>query len=301
MRTFIFGSVAIMAAVVVGLGCYFFGAYSERREIWPFPELHAINGKLHPYYRANGEVEDNYHRLVSYRGKVEIPCPAQTDKTLVLLILGQSNAANSGGQRQPVSDHVINYFNGKCYAASSPLLGATGIRGEPWTLLGAKLVAAGRTDQVILIPSAMSGSSVDQWQDGADLNIMLRSVLSGVAPLYRINQILWHQGEYDFGYLTKEQYTKEFMSLIASIRRMGVDAPVYVSVASKCEVTELPWTSSNPIADAQRSLPDPGRGILRGVDSDALVGQMDRLDDCHFGASGEEKFASAWAQILTDR
>jgi hypothetical protein len=194
----------------------------------------------------------------------------------------------------------VNYFDGKCYIASSPLLGTTSIGGEAWTLLGAKLITAGIADQVILVPSAMSGSSIVQWQNGAKLNLMLRSVLSGISVHYKITQILWHQGENDYGTssILKEQYAEKFMSLVKSIRAERVDAPIYVSVASRCELTDVPWTASNPIADAQRSLPNAQARILQGVDTDALMDPSDRMDDCHFGASGQEKFANAWVPIL---
>jgi hypothetical protein len=128
---------------------------------------------------------------------------------------------------------------------------------------------------------------------------MLRSVLSGIATQYRITQVIWHQGEGDFGTaMTKQQYAEKFMSLVKSIRTQRVDAPVYVSVASRCELTNVPWTASNAIADAQRSLPNGEAHILQGVDTDALIGPVDRVDDCHFGASGQEKFANAWVPIL---
>ena len=298
-RRLLFGVIAIIYSAAVGLIFYALGVYSDMRGFWPIPELHDLHKILKPYHRANGEVEDAYHRLVAYRGKREIECPPQTDRTLVLLIIGQSNAANSSGQRQPARDRVVNYFDGKCYVASSPLLGTTSIGGEPWTLLGTKLITAGIADQVILVPSAMSGSSIVQWQDGAELNLMLRSVLSGVSVHYKITQILWHQGENDYGTsMTKEQYVEKFMSLVKSIRAERVDAPIYVSVASRCELTDVPWTASNPIADAQRSLPNAEARILQGVDTDALIDPSDRMDDCHFGASGQEKFANAWVPIL---
>jgi lysophospholipase L1-like esterase len=298
-RPLLFGVIAITYSAALGLIFYMLGVYSDLKGLWPIPELHDLHKILVPYHRANGAVEDAYHRLAAYRGKQEIECPPQTDRTLVLLIIGQSNAANSAGQRQPAHDHVVNYFDGKCYVASSPLLGTTSIGGESWTLLGTKLVTAGIADQVILVPSAMSGTSIVQWQNGGEMNLMLRSVLSGVAAHYRITHILWHQGENDFGSsLTKEQYTQKFRSLVNSIRAERVDAPIYVSVASRCELTDVPWTASNPIADAQRSLPNAEAHILQGVDTDALVGPSDRVDDCHFGASGQEKFANAWVPIL---
>ena len=42
---------------------------------------------------------DSIHRLIRYPGKQAVPCPAQTERTWVLFISGQSNSANHAGQR----------------------------------------------------------------------------------------------------------------------------------------------------------------------------------------------------------
>jgi hypothetical protein len=280
-------------------GAYLFGAVSYHRHIWPMPLLRTFKQDVHPYVPANGAIVDKYERLIGFREKQEIPCHAQTDRTMVLLIAGQSNAANSGGQRYIGQRGVTNYFAGKCYIASSPLLGTTSIRGEPWTLLGNKLIEQEKADQVILIPTAMSGTSIEQWQDGGTINLMLQSVLSDVSSKYRITHVLWHQGEDDAGSdMTMAQYTSKFMSLVRSLRRAGVDAPIYVSVATRCDLNDKPWRPDNAIAEAQRLIPHNGVQIFPGVDSDALVGPFDRVDDCHFGHSGLEKVAQAWSELL---
>ena len=100
-------------------------------------------------------------------GKIEITCPVQDKETAVLLLVGQSNAANSQGQlHQSADDRVVNFVNGRCYRAASPLLGADGQKGEPWTLLGNKLVQSGLYRTVILIPAAVGASSVRRWAKG---------------------------------------------------------------------------------------------------------------------------------------
>ena len=68
-------------------------------------------------------------------------------------------------------------MNGRCYRAASPLLGADDQKGEPWTLLGNKLVQSGFYRTVILIPAAVGGSSVRRWAKGGDLNAMLVAVI----------------------------------------------------------------------------------------------------------------------------
>src|SRR5262245_61800347 len=50
-----------------------------------------------------------------------------------------------------------------------------------------------------------------------------------------ITHMLWHQGESDADARTSATaYKAMFLSMLASIRRRGVDAPVLVSIATSC-------------------------------------------------------------------
>jgi carbohydrate esterase-like sialic acid-specific acetylesterase len=278
----------LAAAGLVGLA-YLFGAYSYSHSIAPLPQILKL---IEPDINNESLIAfDDYRRLVKYPGKEEIPCPPQTSDTLVLLTIGQSNAANVAGQRYK-SEHgprVVNYFAGKCFVASSPLIGANNSAGESWTLLGNKLISAGLAKTVILIPSAIGRSTVARWAHG-DLRVMLDEVLERLG--YRVSYVLWHQGEEDFvRHTSAEDYAEAFHSLAARF-----DVPVFVSVATRCGLN-AEWTLQNPIADAQRALPDGAR-IFAGVDTDSLLEPEDRYEDCHFSGSGQEKFATAWTEIL---
>ena len=133
-------------------------------------------------------------------GKTEVPCPQQTDKTVVLLIIGQSNAGNHAEHKftSTYKSQIVNYFNGKCFVAASPLVGSSGLGGESWTLLGNLLVAAGAAENVVLVPAAVGGSFISSWRADGNLNRMLVDRLGEVKRKYSITQILWHQGESDF-------------------------------------------------------------------------------------------------------
>lgn len=241
---------------------------------------------------------DPLGRLTSYPGKKEVACPAQDRNTAVLLLIGQSNAANFAEQkhRSAFGDKVLNFFDGRCYVAESPLLGTSGSAGESWTLLGNKLVAAGLFGSVILISAGVSGTPISRWQKGGDLNPMLMSVLGAARNRYRITHILWHQGEVDFILKTGEDdYRKMFASLVSGIRERGIDAPMFASVATRCAPQ---WSADNPVARAQKTLPSLERQVYSGVDTDDLVTEQDRHDTCHFGATGQEKFAQAWLEAI---
>ncbi|CDZ78768.1 hypothetical protein BN59_03082 [Legionella massiliensis] len=243
---------------------------------------------------------DQFQRLIRYPGKTEVSCPKQDKDTAVLLAIGQSNAANHA-EKMFVTKYptqVFNYFNGKCYIASSPLLGATAPLGELITPLADKLIDNGDYKTVVILPSAIGGSAIERWQQGGDLNSMMQAVI-GHSP-YRITEVIWHQGESDFVLKTKaEDYKKRFNSLVNSLRKTKeFSPPIYYAIATKCG-DNPEWQRANPIAMAQKSLANPTQNIFLAVDTDTLLSDSDRAPDhCHFGETGQVKTANAFAAAI---
>lgn len=243
---------------------------------------------------AEGIVTDTFGRVVMTAEKQQVPCPEQSSRTAVILTIGQSNAANyaSHAYQSIHGSAVLNFFGGKCYIASSPLLGADGPWGEYWTELGNRLVSSGVYSRVVLISSAIGGTQVRRWQAGGNLNFMLMDVLTEVRPYYQITHVLWHQGEGDYG-TAANVYTHSFMTLVDRIRARGIRAPIYV-----CVTGGQPGTDT-PVVQALRALPNPKKNIFAGVDTDALVTPDERNETGHFGPVAQEKVVAAWLQILT--
>ena len=120
---------------------------------------------------------------------------------------------------------------------------------------------------------------------------------------YRINYVFWHQGEIDYVLNTDEEaYRLGLRSMVETLRKAGVGAPIYISIASKClepsnggeKVHEL----DNPVTRAQSALPASMPGLVTGVNTDVLLEEVDRYDDCHFSGSGARKVVDAWMTIL---
>jgi hypothetical protein len=260
---------------------------------WPVPELKGLVAKL--TNQATGK--DQFGRLLSYPGKIEIACPSRDQMTAVLLVIGQSNAANYQGQRhQSGDDRVVNFSAGHCYRAASPLLGADGELGETWTLLGTKLIQSGLYRTVILIPAAVGGSAIHRWADGGDLNKMMVAVIQAAKMRYTITGVLFNQGAADFILHTPEdQYRSDLNSLIDTIRAQGVSAPFFITRSSN---GGNGWSKDNPIAKAQASLADSQRAIFDGPNTDQDLTPLDRYDDQHFAASGQEKYTDAWIRLF---
>jgi hypothetical protein len=298
---------ASLLLAILGLtATYLFGAYSARHQLFPFPFFQALKT------RAGSKAPDLYTfdqvgRLASGDQKKAVDCPQQANRTAVLLLIGQSNAGNHGGQRfrSEHGEKIVNFFDGQCYAATSPLLGSDGIGGEYWTQLGNFLLDRGSFDQVVLAPLSISGSEISRWGPGGDLNGPMTDTASQLQQRgYLVTHVLWVQGEIDYVKGTNEKdYRDRFMSPVSSLRSHGVAAPVYIAIATKCLGAINGGTrfhsADNPVARAQLALPDPVANLKSGVNSDALLGDLDRYDDCHFGSSGEQKVARAWADLLS--
>ncbi|MHC2456587.1 hypothetical protein ACVMIX_003228 [Rhizobium leguminosarum] len=299
-------TMAVGLAALIAM--YFLGGMSARHEIFPWPQLSALRTMVGGEKAAapSRYAFDDKERLIGDESKTLVTCPTQTDRTAVLLVLGQSNAANDGGQRHRSNygARVVNAFDKRCFIAASPLLGSTDTKGEYWTLLGNNLIASGQNDSVILAPLAYSGSEVARWAKGGDLNPVLVDTVKQLQDSgYRITNVLWVQGEKDLVIgTTAETYQKQFMSMVDTLRQHGVEAPVYISIASKClEPSNGGFKEhipDNAIVRAQLALSKSGHGIREGVNSDALLDGDDRYDDCHIGGTGAEKMSEAWLNLL---
>jgi hypothetical protein len=300
-RSALVGGLAAFALSLFVVGAIV-GAWAGVVRIWPVRySLFLLDGPPKPFVLAPESppiAVDPAGRLSRYAGKTEVQCPRQTGRTAVLLIAGQSNAANSGAQRHTTRhpDKVLNFMSGRCYVAASPLLGSNGFAGEYWTLMGDQLIDAGVFDRVILAPLAIGGSDIAQWAKGGALNTSMIPLVQNLVTHYRVTHVLWHQGESDFALRTDPaKYKAQFLSFVDTLRANAVDAPVFVSTATRC----LPgWSDNNPIQAVQQELAESGPSFKPGVDTDRLLTAQDRYDDCHMANSGEVKAAQAWAALL---
>jgi hypothetical protein len=244
---------------------------------------------------------DKLGRVTAVPEKKQVPCPRQKKRTAVILTFGQSNSANFAVQPYK-SEHgrrVLNLFEGRCYIASSPLLGANGTWGESWTLLGNLLIQNRVFDNVIIVATGIGATSVAQWAEGGKLNpLLLETVANVTKAKYKFTHLLWHQGEADTK-STEQDYTQRFLSMLGSLRKQGVNAPIFVSVANANAADSKNWNPDLPVRKAQRNLVDAAVCIYAGVDTDILILKDARYRG-HFNKIGQEKFANSWLTLITD-
>jgi Carbohydrate esterase, sialic acid-specific acetylesterase len=217
-------------------------------------------------------------------------------RTAAMLILGQSNGANSGAAPHVPIRRVFNFnlFDGNCYVARDPLLGTTEFRGNFATRMGDMLIEKEAFDSILLAPISVGGSRIEDWTTGGvrhrRLQVAIRRAMDrGIS----FTHVLWHQGESNAGPdADKDIYVACFQDIRAALRAYGVLAPIYVAQASVCRAPP-----NDVIRSAQRAVVNPALGIFPGPDTDT-IGLEDRFDDCHMAKSGLIKHAKLWTEIL---
>jgi hypothetical protein len=248
-------------------------------------------------------LDQNWHSFKDVSQKVASDCQITGDRsrTAVIVTLGQSNAANHGRGNYVASERVDNFnlYDGRCYHAADPLLGASGSDANFATRLGDILIQRGRFDRVILAPIAQGGTRVEQW---ADEGLFNRRIIALIRRLYDAHLtpdfILWHQGEgnLDTSDLGGRQYRKNLLEVVRTFREFGIDAPFYIALATRCGA---PSPNRVNVRAGQRGAVDAKINTFLGPDTDTLG--LEYRDDliCHFNEAGLERHAEMWADTLS--
>jgi len=216
---------------------------------------------------------------------------------MVALVFGQSNAGNWGESRKTASPRVLSFFRGRWARAKDPLPGANGNGGSVWTRLGDKVIATKMYDRVIFVPAAIGATEISLWApDGLLHKDLLRNVREAQQAGLTFTHLFWHQGESDAVLGTdKDNYQRQFIAMLSAIRALGVDAPAYVAVTTRCGQ----YLPNESIRLAQIGLVNPSLGIFAGPDTDQL-GPEYRFDECHFSNAGLDAHADMWLQVMRD-
>lgn len=231
---------------------------------------------------------------IDVSSKAQVECPNNNKDLIVLFTFGQSNGANRKMEEEKwltPSRNVINLFQGKCYVASDPMLGADGEGASVWLSVGDELINAKAAKQVLVRNFALGGSSISEWIPGGGAHRRLVEATEdiksvGLTPTH----ILWFQGESDATKNTnQQQYESAFSQLTASVRSLGLAAPILVSKTTVCK--NYP---NAEIRAAQANIPTIIQGVYSGPDTDKL-GFTYRFDGCHFTAEGRGIVAKEWA------
>lgn len=259
--------------------------------------------KYYPVGKVLHAMRINYRAVLASRSipdsveRIEVPfSELSSRRVMVVLAFGQSNSANFGATRKAAKERVYNFYRGKLYLARDPLLGADGNGGSVWSRLGNNIIAKDLYDGVVFVPLGVGATQIARWKSDGDLHPRIIEAINELkAKQLTITHLLWHQGEQDAHLKTsKDEYKKMFLDMLSNIRKQGVNAPIYVSIATTCGE---PKQGNREIQQAQRELVDRSKRIYPGPDTD-LLDSAYRYDRCHFTEQGLERTAELWLQAI---
>lgn len=216
-------------------------------------------------------------------------------RRLVLVLAGQSNAANYGSARADAGPGVYVWHDRALFQARDPLPGADQYRGSPWTRLGPKLMLTGNYEAIVLVPLAEGSSRVTDWAPGGRLHGRLQRALEELRQAgLPANYVLWQQGESEGAspHASGRDYLQAMADLIKSTTAIAPRTRWIVAQATYSQGA----TVNAQIREAQRraaQLP----GAHPGPDLDELDAAF-RSDGVHFNARGLEAVATRWHESL---
>ncbi len=217
-------------------------------------------------------------------------------RPLVVLALGQSNAANHGSPVEPTVPPVAVLAGDGCMLTRAPLPGATGNGGSVWQPMAQALRQMAPAQLIVVSVLGVDATTIRDWtRPDSPLALQLREQVKanihlGFAP----DLILWQQGEADArAGTTAVDYAAGLRALAETLAATGTSAPIMLAQSTVCRSTP-----SVAVRQAIRQmLAEDGR-FIEGPDTDQLAGNTSRRDGCHFNASGLAMAGDAWARSI---
>ncbi|MBI1778517.1 MAG: hypothetical protein HYR63_24525 [Proteobacteria bacterium] len=217
--------------------------------------------------------------------------PAVIDREeRVLLILGQSNAANHGDVPAAAGREVAIIRSGTRFPSIDPLIGSSGCGGSIWSRAADGLIATGWASRLVLLPAARGGTRVLDWV--FSIEEILRPY---VALAARIDCVLWQQGESDTTAGTStDDYARAMIAIAEHLARRQIRAPILVAASSYNA-----GRRSSAVTTAQRALPRLHAAFRAGPELDDLASDC-RYDDVHLNARGQDIAAERWVRAIAE-
>ncbi len=246
----------------------------------------------------------DYFRFRSLLNKRESKCGKE--KKLILLI-GQSNAANEVRSFKYKINNNLNLYNNNCYILSNPVLGTTGHKDNISIAISNYL----KNQNYIFITSAWSGSSILDW--GSDkfsyFSDYILKQLNYNSNKYKVDIIIWIQGETDFKlfknldidqgpvffqkYGKSKFYIESFKIMLNNFKPfLKDDTKIIITKTSKCDSGASNFINLQQTKIAQLS---NNYYILENTDN---LDNNYRYDNCHLNEMGVDTTARSIASII---
>lgn len=213
--------------------------------------------------------------------RTEVSCP-NPEEALVIIGFGQSNSANTVDYKSKIiPNNIFNFYNGKCYIAKDPLLGAQGDKGSIWIPLAKKLEYLNK--KIVLSTFGIGGTKVNHWLDKNNLFQFYKDNLNSLKKIYKNPDILiWIQGESDIQ-TDINGFNSNLNTWINTLKKDLPSTIIYISGTSYCK-----GASNHLIVKSQKEISDKLDVNYIGS-TDKFIGLKYRYDNCHLNEKGMRK------------
>jgi lysophospholipase L1-like esterase len=224
--------------------------------------------------------------------------PPTWHNPFVLVVVGQSNVANHGLTRGRSGEGTYAFSTQGLFKLEDPLPGASGTGGSPWPYWASLEQLARPGIQVVVASIAQGSSAVVDWiGDGQHAQRLPQLQKALLQQGLKVDAVVWHQGETEaWSGADPVAYQQNLRSWIASVRSLGIRAPIYVCLTSR----DGDGVINPSIRQAQASVWNRQADVYAGPDTDSLDASY-RRDGVHFNGRGLEAFALLLQQAMTSR
>ena len=242
-------------------------------------------------------LQAKFDEIVLPANERQVPCISiAAQRPIVVLAIGQSNAANHGVRPPETGTPIVLVAGGKCLMAADPLPGSTGIGASIWYRLPQYFSQLEPQRLLVLSVLGVDATSIEDWvAEKSPLGDRLVNQVKSMRALDLMpHLVLWQQGEAEARLgTTAAAYGDRLDKLARILAQAGANAPIVMARSTVCR--------SAPNAAVRAAVEAKAASNTRfrlGPDTDGLRGADLRRDGCHFSAQGLDRAAQLWAATI---
>lgn len=226
-------------------------------------------------------IKEGAGHLVTLLPTPEVHCPEHV-RTTAILVLGQSQGANTGEARTIArSPNSFMFQDGKCWHLQDPVKGTPDRGGSIWPAF-----ADSYARPVIVSNLSVSGSSIKLWVTSEKIALIHRS-LEDLRRLGYNPVIIWMNGETDSAAgMTADEYLK-YLNVLG---HEFAESRWFITRESRCYDKQSKYRPLDEARDHFVSFQPTLRKM--GPDLDKVPVSLRQPDGCHLNRDGQRGFGT---------
>ena len=210
----------------------------------------------------------------------------------VIVLIGQSNSANSVLSKTYPSTNHLNFYNKKIYKLSNPALGTNGDKDCIAPAIANKIKSK---KPIIFLTNGWGGTSIYDWSHPKSmLTKYVRNNLKYLLKRHSLKYVIWIQGESDNN--SDVDYVKEFNLFHTNLFK-GIEKKKYNNSKFIITQTSICGTDRDRVLNTQqKKLAEKDKTLVTNTTDNLDINY--RFDNCHFNKFGTEKIASEISKLI---